>query len=290
MAASIVIGQPSFVTNTVPLTPTAASLNHPMGIALDYDNNLVVADSDNNRVLIFEGPLETGQAAAWVIGQPWNLVADPDGVYGNFTTNAAPDPPTATSLNHPTGVAIGAVANELYIADTANHRVLIYWDDPRDGKADSVIGQPGFTSNAPNNGGVSAAALNAPTGLAMDSGDRLYVADAGNHRVLEYDSPLTSQAADQVFGQGGSFTTTLPNLGGVSADSLNAPTGIATDENYWNVFIADRGNNRVLEYDEPLDTPPPKLPSSTRGRCGPAVQALTWKSGAPASFPTRASG
>ena len=257
--ASMVIGQPNFTSDAAPNPPTGASLDHPMGIVLDYDDNLVVADSDNNRVLIFQTPLQTGMSAGKVLGQPRDVVGAPEGTYGDFTANAAPNPPTDTSLNHPTGVAIGAAHNELYVADTGNNRVLIYTAQPAVAVAVYVIGQPDFTSNTPNNGGVSASSLDGPTGLTIDAGDRLLLADTGNNRVLEYDHPLASQAANLVFGQGGSFTTNSSNEGGVSADSLDAPAGVASDDDWLDVYIADQGNNRGLEYDQPLANAVPEV-------------------------------
>lgn len=254
-AAAAVIGQPNFTSNGLYDPPTRGSLNQPMGLVIDYYGNLVVADRDNNRVLIFEEPVETGMEASWVIGQP----QDAEARYGDLTTKAAPNPPSATSLNAPTGVAVGAVADELYIADTGNHRILIYNDEhPYNGQADYVIGQPGFTSNTPNNGGVSATSVYSPTGLKIDSADRLFVADTGNNRVLVYTNPLASQSANSVIGQP-DFTSNTPNNGGVSATSLNAPTGIDTDEVFLDVYIADQGNNRVLGYEQPLPNAVPKI-------------------------------
>jgi len=88
--------------------------------------------------------------------------------------------------------------------------------------------------------------------LALDGQGRLYVADFGNHRVLEFDPPLSSgMAANRVFGQNGSFTTGLPNKGGISANSLFNPTGLTLDTQ-GRLYVADQTNNRVLEYDAPL--------------------------------------
>ncbi len=253
MAAAVVIGQSNFTSKTAPNPPTAASLDQPMGLAIDYYDNLVVADSDNNRVLIFEPPLKTGMKARNVLGQP--LAGNPE--YGDFTTRLA-SPPSEVSLNHPTGVAIGAVADELYVADTGNHRVLVFTkSDSIEAQADLVIGQPGFTSGLANNGGLGAGSLNGPTGLRVDSANRLLVADTGNHRVLQYENPLTSDVtADQVFGQSGSFTT---NQAGSGAAGLHGPTAVATDEALMDVYIADWGNHRALQYFDPLPNAVPVI-------------------------------
>src|SRR5438093_608226 len=103
-------------------------------------------------------------------------------------------------------------------------------------EADRVFGQGGsFTSNTCNLGGISASSLCTHAGVALDAADNLYVSDANNSRVLEYDSPLTTDTmADRVFGQGGSFTSGGCNLGNgipgpASASSLCTPLGVALD-------------------------------------------------------------
>ena len=50
--------------------------------------------------------------------------------------------------------------------------------------------QPDFTSNAANNGGLSANSLFNPYGVALDWQGSLYVADYLNSRLLVYDRPM----------------------------------------------------------------------------------------------------
>lgn len=253
--ADYVLGQPNESSST-PLPARPDTLNRPMGLVTDANDNLVVADTGNNRVLIYEwneaGTI--GPNANWVVGQGTGETA--------FFSNAAPDPPTQSSLNGPTGVTAGTLGSAIYVADTGNHRVLLFSDDPPDGQADAVIGQPDFVSNTPNNGGVSASSLDTPTGLKMDAGSRLFVADTGNHRVLTFDRSGALRAADVVadgvFGQP-DFVSNTPNNGNISATSLNAPAGIATDSLYMDVYIADAGNHRALRYIQPLPNPKPVI-------------------------------
>ena len=180
-----------------------------------------------------------------VLGQP------------GFTTSDAPAPPTASSLFWPQGIAIAPDSGRLYVADGRNNRVLS-WPSAaaftNGAAADLVLGQTSFASAIPNDGGIGAATLAAPVGVAVDGDGNVYVADKDNHRVLEYDAPPTHDAiADRVFGQSGSFTSATINLGGRSAASLAMPFGVAVDAD-GNLYVVDRDNNRVLEYDRPLAT------------------------------------
>ena len=144
--------------------------------------------------------------------------------------------------------------------------------------ADVVIGQPdAYSSNCTStqtglcfcsaglNGLCSGTGKNAQAvggGVAVDMAGNLYVADTGNNRVLEFNSPfsgtvLAGQSANLVFGQGTSFTANACTSSAVSkapktsVSGLCAPTGVALDST-GNLYVADSINNRVLEYDTPL--------------------------------------
>ncbi|HWP47882.1 MAG TPA: hypothetical protein VNM22_12025 [Candidatus Limnocylindrales bacterium] len=244
--ADLVIGQPDFFSagcNTGGIS--ASSLCLPIGIAVDSNGNLYVADFNNNRILEYNSPFTTDTIADKVFGQG-----------GDFTTNACNKGGlSANSLCIPLGVAVDKLGN-LYVSDSNNHRVLEF-DNPltSDTQADRVFGQGGsFTTNTCNNGGIHAGSLCSPWELAVDNLGNLLVTDRDNHRVLEFDNPLTSDTqADRVFGQGGSFTTNTCNTGGRSANSLCSPQGVTWD-NFGNVYIADAGNHRVLLFMSPLTT------------------------------------
>lgn len=85
------------------------------------------------------------------------------------------------------------------------------------------------------NFGTGALEFNRPQGLAIDSGDILYVLDTGNNRVVRYN----------VSGAFGVFTAVGSPWGtaGTAAKQFNNPSGISTDGT--NVYIADTDNNRV---------------------------------------------
>ncbi len=112
--------------------------------------------------------------------------------------------------------------------------------------ATRVYGQAGsFITATTNNGGVSATSLDYPQNVTSDSSGNLYVADSGNNRVLDY--PAGTTTATRVYGQAGSFTSNTVNNGGISATSLDEPTGVALDSS-GNLYVVDTGNNRVLYY------------------------------------------
>src|SRR5579872_912142 len=101
---NVVVGQPDFVTTTTPYI-TQNGFQTPTGVASD-GNVLVVADTDNNRVLIWKTIPTTNDANAdIVLGQP------------NFTAaNPPPQQPTASSMRGPQGVWIQGA--RLFVADT----------------------------------------------------------------------------------------------------------------------------------------------------------------------------
>ncbi len=242
-AADLVIGQPDFLSNGSS-APSGTSLSFPIGLAVDGSGNLYVADRNNNRVLEFDSPYTNDTTADRVFGQA-----------GDFTTsfcNGADGLVTATTLCAPVGVTVDG-SGHLYIAD-GNSRVLEY-DTPLDSQtANRVFGQSGSFTTAYCDGAdgvtVSNATLCGPNSVAVDGSGNVYIADTGNSRVLEYNTPLsTDTTADEVFGQVGDFTTSA--CGSATADTLCDPEGVAVDTSS-NLYVADKNNDRVLEYDTPL--------------------------------------
>lgn len=211
--ADIVIGQPDLYRTTPnctvtalnspctgdPRTPNDTGLSLPIGIALDTNGNLYVADSGNGRVLRFPKPFDHAsgiQRAELVLGQLGFNQA-------NLTTSQ-------TTMRRPYGVVVFTDGN-LAVSDVADNRVLIFRKSGSDfvnGQAASaVVGQPGYSSATPSG---TSAGLNGPLHLAVDDTDRLYVCDSQNSRISIFrgESGLT---------QGDAAATTI---------SISQPTGI----------------------------------------------------------------
>jgi sugar lactone lactonase YvrE len=210
---------------------SANSLIDPVGVSLDSNGNLYVADYGNNRVLYYAAGSTTATRVYGQAGSFSTAIGNNGGV-------------SARSLAGPTGVSLDSHGN-LYVADYVNNRVLYYAAGST--TATRVYGQAGdFSTGTANNGGISASSLDIPMGATLDSNGNLYVADYGNNRVLYYAAGSTT--AIWVYGQGG-FSTVAGNSGGTSADSLYLPWGIALDSNNY-LYVADYNNNRVLIFQQ----------------------------------------
>lgn len=205
-----------------------SDLKFPIAVWTD-GTKVVVADSGNNRVLIWSTfPIANGQAANLVLGQP------------GFGTSSAPATPTATSMSLPWGVT--SDGTRLIVTDYDNNRILIWNSFPTtNGQlADVVIGQPSFGSSSH---GTLSTSLNQPAG-AMIVSNSLFVADAGNSRVLVY-SPIpkaSGAAARFVLGQ----PDFLTSAHGVSQNALYDPRWPAAQGSQ--LYVPDPNNNRVMRF------------------------------------------
>ncbi|HEX8703602.1 MAG TPA: PKD domain-containing protein [Myxococcaceae bacterium] len=238
--ADTVVGQLSLTGNLANLVD-ARGLSTPSRVAIDRSvtpNRIYVADTDNHRVLGWNN------AAAFANGAPADrLLGQPNPTSTGCNTGGV-GPGT---LCVPRGLAVDSAGN-LYVADANNHRVLVF-DTPftSDAVADQVWGQPNFTGTTCNNGGAGPAALCNPWGVALDAAGNLYVADADNDRVLGFTGGRTGDtSADQILGQPNPTTITC-NTGGLSAQTLCSPRGMAFDA-AGNIYVADYSNSRVLVY------------------------------------------
>lgn len=195
----------------------------------------------------------------------------------NFTSNLAntTDP---SSMSTPEGMIVDTTVNpnRVYVSDSGCSRVLGWASVSAlaNGKgADIVIGQPNFTTCAGNSTGLNASSLSSPDGLAVDAAGNLYVVDLGNNRVLVYPKPFASgftagEPATLVFGQNGNFTANSCNGGGPTptASTLCGPDGIGVDKN-GNVYVSERNNVRMLEFDNAFATSNTKA-NRVFGQCG----------------------
>ena len=234
--ADIVLCQPDFFTEGPRASGRGAAngLHLPTGVLI-HDGRLIVGDSWHHRLLVWNTvPTASDTPPDYAIGQP-----DLESVEPNQGAVARGD-----SLYWP--YSFGFAGERFYIADTGNRRVLGWNHFPSPGEMPHVIlGQPDDTSREENRGGpVSARSFRWPHAIAGND-QTLYIADAGNHRVLGW-SPLpdTDRNADLVHGQK-SFTTAIEwpyTAQGPAA--VRFPYGLALQGD--RLAVADTANNRVL--------------------------------------------
>ncbi len=285
--AAFVLGQPDFVTggadgadpyghsNTPnPAAGCTTAINacgvaRAYAVAYDGVNQLLfAADPDNHRVLVWDlaAGIANGMAARWVIGQPSFTRDTRNTACGGGSAGTI----GACGLAFPSELVYDAATRRLYVADTDNHRVVVF--DLSAGitngmAATAVLGQPNLTTGTANTacGGGSAGVigtcgLDAPAALAFDPAGRLFVGDAANHRVMVFSTTalVSGAAATRVLGQPG-FTSGTPNTacgGGSSGEQNTNACGLGSlgfnlefDDANDRLYVADTANHRILSFD-----------------------------------------
>ena len=252
-AADLVLGQTDFATPTAPpktqqSVTNKAVLNAPGGLALDQrtnrlyvSDNVYVGQTPVGRVLVYPFPLPLqGGTASRILGIP--------------TT------PNETVFNGPEGIVM--LGSNPAVCDYGNSRILIF--DPIDQwpvetttfspQAKWVFGQPDMLTRKPAPGGKG---LAGPI-QGFFFNNELYVADAGNHRVIvlpvQSATPPLGASATRVGGQLNFDGNSVNLIEGrelyLNHVSLGARGGVAIDRKSDppHLYIADSFNNRILGY------------------------------------------
>ena len=202
----------------------SASLRFPSGVDVDSAGNIYIADAYNHRIR--KVTASTG-AISTVAGT------------GSIGYGGDSGPATAARLSFPDDVAVDSDGN-LYIADTTNHRIRKV-----DTAGDiSTFAGTGTSGDSGDGGAATAAQLNFPSGVAVDSSNNLYIADTSNHRIRKVD--VTTNIISTVAGTG---TAGLSNEGiQATTARLSYPHDIDVD-NAGNLYIADTRNFRFRKVD-----------------------------------------
>jgi hypothetical protein len=230
-SADLVIGQPDMYTNSYGCTVNKMSTT--TCAAISPDGKLLLSDRGNHRILIYNKfPTENGASADIVIGQD------------DFTTGTVGL--SDSTFNIPVGITVSP-KGELAVGDFSNSRVLIFKSIPTENnaKADFVLGQPDFSSNAVFNGGVNEKSMSRPYGINFDLNGRLFVNGRDMHRVMIYGDLPTDSADVQIsidadktnphIGETISYTFTLTNNGPNSSSNIvikSAIPGLFKLDNY----------------------------------------------------------
>ncbi|MEU1776976.1 RICIN domain-containing protein [Streptomyces sp. NPDC012842] len=252
----------------------AAQLNCPREVTVDPAGSVYVAEGANHRIrkITADGKISTvagtgvagsggdnGRAASAQLNKPFGVAVDSTGALyiaefgghrvrrvaadGKITTFAGTgvagfggDGGTAGSaqLNAPYAVVVDR-DDAVYIADSGNHRVRRVASD---GKISTVAGTSaaGFSGD---DGPATAAKLNKPYGIVVDTTGTLYISEYGNHRVrrVASDGKISTVAGTGAAAFAG-------DDGPATAAKLNSPFGLAVDC-VDTLYIADHQNHRI---------------------------------------------
>ena len=224
---------------------TTARLNNPFGVFVHSSGDVYFSDTANNRIRKITA--STGFIST---------------IAGTGTAGFSGDGAAATdaNLNNPRSVFVDNL-NNVYFADTSNNRIRMligtagtYFGSSRTANFIYTIAGTGTAGSAGDSLLATAASLNNPWGVFVDSLNNLYIADTANNRIR-----MVVGAAGTYFGSsrtanfiytvaGGSVTTSGFAGDGASATAsnarLNSPQGVFVDS-LNNVYIADSNNNRV---------------------------------------------
>ncbi|MBI4719274.1 MAG: NHL repeat-containing protein [Planctomycetes bacterium] len=213
----------------------------PVGISVDDDDRVFVADSHYSRILVFDadgrelarfGVHGTGPgqfllpADVAVRYDGWVFVSE----YGGndrvscFTpdfrySSSFGDPASGFSaLSRPTGLALDA-AGTIWVVDSGNHRLCRFGADGR------LLTTVGGLGDGPGE-------FKYPSDIAVARDGTLVVCDAENSRIVALSA-------------GGESPVGTWGHAGRGPDGLHRPTGVASDGN-GGILIADTLNDRVL--------------------------------------------
>lgn len=192
----------------------SAQLNGPLGVAVDRKGSIYIADVGNERLrVISNGTITT--------------------VTGTGTTGYAGDGGAATGaqMYSPSYIVVDSVGDIIF-SDSGNNVIRMISTDGTISTIAGVACTQQVTSNcgagySGDGSAATAALLNNPLGLAIDSAGNLFVADADNNviRRISTDGTITT------------ITTSL---------RLKHPDGVAFDSSS-NLYIADTNNDRIVK-------------------------------------------
>ena len=206
---------------------TSATLRAPAGVAVDAGGDVYIADTGNNAVRAVFGP-------SGFIG---TIAGSSTGAAGS---SASGGQGRNALLNAPTGI-FWQPNGTLTIANAGSSTVSqlnLY-----NGILTTVAGNgsAGFGGDA---GLATAAQLQKPAGVALDSAGDIYIADTGNARIRRVDA--STGIISTVAGNGTAGRT--GDGGSAAAAELNGPSGIVLDAT-WDMLITDAKANVVRRVD-----------------------------------------
>ncbi|HSZ36652.1 MAG TPA: putative Ig domain-containing protein [Acidimicrobiales bacterium] len=229
---------------------TSASLNSPGSVRSDANGNLLIADTQENRIRV------VAETTASFYGQPMS-VGDIYTIAGTGTSGSSGDSGagTAAELNAPQTAILDGSGN-VVIADSGNNRVRVLAEHTGTFYGQSMSAGDIYTIAGTGAGGfngdaspATTAELNDPIGLALDPRGNVLVADSKNGRVrvlfaqggTDFGSTQSAGAIVTIMGGGGAFTQGVAPLSlGLTPDRLTVDARgdvIVSDDELDSVYV-----------------------------------------------------
>jgi hypothetical protein len=249
-------GTAGFAGNGGPAT--SAELNGPGGVAVDGAGNVVIADTNNQRIRVVAVKTGTFYGRAMTAGDIYTIA-------GDGTAGFAGDggPATSAQINGPEGVRVDGAGNVI-IPDTNNQRIRVvaagtgtfYGQAMTAGDIYTIAGDGG-QGTAGAGGPATAAELDSPGVTAVDTAGNLLIAE--NHEKVGQNHSVEVQALAAHTGTFYGLAMTAGHLYTIAGDNnhnfpanghratwaqLN-PAGVAFDA-AGNLLIADSRGNYVM--------------------------------------------
>ncbi len=196
------------------------NFNAPHDMALDAAGFLYVADSNNHRIVKLspEGEVVDTWDSTWWQGVQWKP--------GCLDANDQPLALADGEFCEPWGITVGP-DNNVYVADTWNHRIQVFTP------AGEFIGKFGIFGQSAGSVSSAPSQFYGPRDVVVDQAGTIYVSDTGNKRI---------QVFNPDFGHRSSFGGP-----GIIEGRLEEPVGIAIGPDDL-LYVADTWNNRIQVF------------------------------------------
>ncbi|MBI4370563.1 MAG: hypothetical protein HY547_10090, partial [Elusimicrobia bacterium] len=254
---------------------STGSFSSPYGITVDTQTgNVYVADAGNARIQKFTaggGYLTNWVSSATSLVLSGGVLVAVDRINSSINTYDLSGALLSSNNSHgisgPYGIASDTTTGVIYVADTANSRILkvtssgtfvMTWGgtggslgrtgNPRQIAVDGFhniymvdasyeqiqkFNPYGVALSTWGGNGTGTGRFNSPQGVAVDRFGSVYIADTSNHRIQKFDG-------------NGAYLTSW-GQSGTGWDDLSSPKGLAIASD-GSLYVVDSGNDRVKRY------------------------------------------